>query len=421
MKILIAENNKTLAEILALKISQTLNIESDIVSSYQEAKELIEAKEDYYSIALIDLHLFDTKGENLIHFAIKNSIAVIVMTDSAENMKDIEVKNIVDFILKDRSETIDYMIATIDRVLKNRDITILVAESNEKDAKSIKEILQTQLLNVRTVGDGIEAVDIVRNDRNIKLVITASNMPRANGIELTIALRKAFGKDELPIIGIAKDNLCATKFLKYGVNDLIKAPYFKDELSVRINNVLTAQDNIERLKHYADTDYLTQVPNRKYFYKVMNSFYKTSKKDKVPFALAMIDIDDFKYINDTYGHSTGDRAIQALANEIRNNIKGRDIVARFGGEEFCVVLKDIKEPIALKFLDQIRKNIQKIRVDTDSGEKIGFTVSIGFTTDFGKNLDDMIKISDSYLYKAKKSGKNRVCSPLQEEKEEMSV
>ncbi len=415
MKVLIADNNKTLAEILALKILQNLNIESEIVSTYEEARELIEVSEDYYSIALVDLDLFDDRSEELIDLTIKNSIATIVMIDSSESIKRIENKDIVDYILKDRSETIDYMISTIDRVLKNRDITILVAESNKSDVHAIEKILKAQLLNVLIVSDGIQAVNTVRKNRNIKLVITAYDIPKANGIELTIALRKAFGKDELPIIGIAKDNICATKFLKYGVNDLIKAPYFKDELSVRINNVLEAKDNVDKLKHYADTDYLTQLPNRKYFYKEMNSFYKKSKKEKTPFALAMVDIDDFKYVNDTYGHSVGDRAIKALAEEIRNNIKGRDIVARFGGEEFCIVLKDIKESVALRFLDGIRKNIENITIDGENGEQVKFTVSIGFTTDFGKNLDDMIKISDNYLYRAKRSGKNRVCSPLKEE------
>jgi diguanylate cyclase (GGDEF)-like protein len=395
-------------------------MEIDTACSFEEAKDLLEDSENYYSMAIIDLHLFDLRGEELVDLVLDKKIPTIVMTDDTEKAKNVVNKDIVDYILKDRSESIDYMIETIDRVLKNRDITVLIAEESEINRKKIEKILKTQLLNVIMVDNGIEAIKSVRENRNIKLVLTAHDMPKANGVELVIALRKAFTKDELPIIGIANDNICTTKFLKYGVNDLIKMPYFKDELSVRVNNVLQAQENIEKLKHFADTDYLTQIPNRKYFYKEVKTFYKEAKEAKTPFALAMIDIDNFKQINDTYGHSVGDTVIKTLASEIKANIKGRDIVARFGGEEFCVVLKDIKDNSAYRFLESLRKKIEDLNIVIDSEKSISFTVSIGFTTEFGKNLDDMMRMSDEYLYKAKREGKNRVCHP-EEKREEALV
>jgi len=121
----------------------------------------------------------------------------------------------------------------------------------------------------------------------------------------------------------------------------------------------------------------------------------------------MIDIDNFKKINDTYGHDTGDKVIKALATHINQSIKGKDIVARVGGEEFIILLQDIKTIDAITFLNKICNNISKITV-----ENFNFTISIGVSTSKYTSLEEMVSHSDKLLYKAKENGKNQVISDM---------
>ena len=122
----------------------------------------------------------------------------------------------------------------------------------------------------------------------------------------------------------------------------------------------------------------------------------------------MIDIDDFKTINDTYGHDTGDRVIVRLSEILMSNTNYRDIVSRFGGEEFCVVLKNINRFSAVDILDRLRAELESSVVYSGKKEPITFTVSIGISLYLEEGLEETINQADMMLYKAKNSGKNQV-------------
>jgi len=410
MKLLILEDSNALAKIIAIKISKALELEIDIATTLEEAKEL--TKKHHYVIAILDLHLPDAAGDEIVDYFLNKSIPSIIMTASLnqELQKNISQKNIIDYVLKDRAESIEYMISTISRVLKNRMHTALIVDDSPVYRTQIRKILSTQLINTITANDGQEALEIIQNNHDVTLVITDYNMPKVNGLELTIALRKEYKKDRFPIIGISTDEESSITFLKYGVTDFVKKPFFKEELSTRVNNTLDALENVEKLHNFANTDFLTQVSNRKHFYHDMHTYYKKSRREGTPFALAMIDIDFFKQVNDNYGHDIGDETIMILAKTIKENIKGRDIVARFGGEEFCVVLKDIDPIPALKFFEVLRKKINALKIKISAEKEISFTVSIGVVTDYYTSLEEMIVQSDKHLYEAKNSGRNRICS-----------
>jgi diguanylate cyclase (GGDEF)-like protein len=122
----------------------------------------------------------------------------------------------------------------------------------------------------------------------------------------------------------------------------------------------------------------------------------------------MIDIDNFKKINDTYGHDVGDKIIIALSEILRTSTNHRDIVARFGGEEFCMVLKNINRYSALDIFERIRSEIEKYSFTIDKETFLKFTVSIGVTMHADEPLDETINNADMMLYKAKNSGRNQV-------------
>ncbi|MBU1990100.1 GGDEF domain-containing protein [bacterium] len=166
----------------------------------------------------------------------------------------------------------------------------------------------------------------------------------------------------------------------------------------------------KKLKEQAHRDPLTNMYNRRYFADMSEKIIAYAKREKEPVSLIMLDIDDFKKINDTYGHTTGDEIIKLLSERLNLLSRESDITARFGGEEFAMILPKTDLKNALKFAEKIRHDIEKVEY-TSTNETIRFTISIGvdeFKKDQDRAIDTSINRADKALYKAKESGKNRV-------------
>ncbi|RUM66361.1 MAG: diguanylate cyclase response regulator [Sulfurospirillum sp.] len=416
MNILLVEHNSTLATILKNELLKVLNFNIciDIAYSLQDARVSIGKKD--YTLSIASTNIPGSSPQNITDFFANENIPTILMVNSINSKLKTLIKNhnIIDYIIKNRSEAIDYLVHYVDRLLKNRHHTALVVDNSSKNRKNVVKILNQQMINTIEASDATTAMDIIRRDPHISIVMTDYEMPEANGLELVLAIRKTYKKYELPIIGISSIKEHAINFLKYGVNDFIRKPIFKEELKTRVNNTLDSIENIQKLNNYANTDYLTGIANRKYFFANARGYLAKNRLTDEPFAVAMVDIDNFKQINDTYGHDIGDKVIKKLANFIKDNIKGQDIVARFGGEEFCILLKNIQPSIAHKFLDSLRQQIASLSIEIKDEKPLQFSVSIGLATKKEIHFDKMIKQSDLLLYEAKESGKNRVCSDLKE-------
>jgi diguanylate cyclase (GGDEF)-like protein len=236
-------------------------------------------------------------------------------------------------------------------------------------------------------------------------------MPVMDGLELTHEIRKTYSKDELSILALSgnDDDEITALFLKHGANDYIKKPFSKEEFSVRVNNTIEALENIQTIMHYANRDYLTGLYNRRYFFDSMQEYVEDVKESGEKFAVAMIDIDHFKKVNDTYGHDVGDKVIVTLADILRSSTNPQDVVARFGGEEFCIVLKNINRYSALDILERIRQTVESYSVDIGKEQFVNFTISIGAVIHREEDdLEESINEADMCLYKAKNNGRNQV-------------
>ena len=158
-------------------------------------------------------------------------------------------------------------------------------------------------------------------------------------------------------------------------------------------------------------DELTRIGNRRYFNESLQREHGQALREGKKLCLAMVDIDWFKKINDTYGHAVGDAVLCFIANLIDSNIKGRDHVARFGGEEFAVILPDTDLRSAVKLIDKIRRdvnarNIVVVEDDLDIGK---ITASFGVAElEPGQSVEALIKQADDRLYEAKNAGRNCV-------------
>jgi two-component system cell cycle response regulator len=153
-------------------------------------------------------------------------------------------------------------------------------------------------------------------------------------------------------------------------------------------------------------DALTKLYNRRYFFEIAHKMFLTAKRENKPVTILMCDIDNFKNINDTYGHQTGDIIIQETAKIIQNSIKKNDIACRYGGEEFAVFLYDYNLTLATLIAEKIKKTIEFSTITDKENNKIRYTISIGISNK-GNSLEDMIKNADKMLYKAKET-KNKI-------------
>ncbi len=152
-------------------------------------------------------------------------------------------------------------------------------------------------------------------------------------------------------------------------------------------------------------DPLTGIYNRLFLNEYLDLLSNQIKTQNIQFATLFIDIDDFKSLNDTYGHKMGDKFLSEIANIISSNLRSSDIVARYGGEEFVVILKDIPKQIAINLANRIRKSIEEFHID---GIKRSVSIGVAFWPDHCQNLHDCIKNADLAMYRAKQSGKNIV-------------
>jgi len=409
-RILIVEDNKTLAKLIAKKIEASLGFTIDLAYSMSEAKLFL--KTYTYFITLLDLNLPDAPNGEIVDYVLSKKNHAIVLSGNIDKefRQKMLKKNIIDYVNKGGINDVNYIISILQRLQKNKNHTVLVVDDSMVFRKQMKNMLENLFFNVVTVAHGEEAINILGTRDDIGLILTDYHMPVMDGLELTHEIRKSYSKNDIAILAVSsnQDNEVNALFLKTGANDFITKPFSKEEFSCRINNTIDALENIQIVTNHANRDYLTGLYNRRYFFDSMREYEDDIKESGEKFAVAMIDIDHFKKINDTYGHDVGDKIIVSLSEILRTSTSHRDVVARFGGEEFCVVLKNINRYSAKDILERIREEIEKFSFHLERETYIKFTISIGLVMNSEDSLEDIISQADMMLYNAKNDGRNKL-------------
>jgi diguanylate cyclase (GGDEF)-like protein len=167
----------------------------------------------------------------------------------------------------------------------------------------------------------------------------------------------------------------------------------------------------DRLKYIAYTDELTDLYNHRYFHQLLETEFNRARRYDRPFSLIMFDLDDFKKVNDEFGHLRGDIVLKEMGAHVKRNVRGSDFVARYGGEEFAVILPETDSKGASILAERLRKDIEQMKIVTD-GNTINVTISVGVATYMpGSSLRDkseMIGAADKALYLSKRTGKNKI-------------
>ncbi|ADR34639.1 response regulator receiver modulated diguanylate cyclase [Sulfuricurvum kujiense DSM 16994] len=410
MKFLIVDDSKTLAKLISLKVETELKIEVDVAYSLAEAE--LYTQKNTYTLAILDLNLPDAPNGEIVDIFLEKKIPSIVLTGSVDKVfrEQILKKDIIDYVYKGGINDINYIISIIKRLLKNRTHKVMVVDDSSVFRNQIKKMVENLFFQVFALAHGEEALLILEQNPDIKMIITDYNMPVMDGLQLTEEVRKTYDKNQLSIFVLSSVDSpeVSAMFLKRGANDFINKPFSKEEFSCRLNNAIEALENIETITNYASRDFLTGLYNRRYFFNTIEPYFSNAVDSEEEFVVAMVDIDHFKKINDTYGHDVGDKAIIHLSEILRSGVQHQDVVARFGGEEFCIVLKNTTRENAIGVLERIRQQVSLSPLMIANQSEVSFTISIGAALEHEDTLTDTINEADAKLYQAKSTGRNKV-------------
>ena len=411
--ILLVDDEKLILDILEHKLNNIIkNVIILKALTYKEAIKYILDTNNTIDAAILDLNLPDVEVGAIVDFASKKHIPSVVLTGMInDDLKKTILKNdIIDYFLKDGRQGIEQAVQSVKRVLKNYNTNILVVDDSPMQLAIIVDILKKYKFNITTAKNGKKALDIIeRNDKFYSLILTDYNMPIMDGMELTFKIREKYNKDKLSIIVLSANNTpdISSTFIKMGANDFIHKPISEIEVITRLNSNLELLDLFEETYNLANKDFLTGAYNRRYFFDSAKTIFAKAKRRRNNIAVAMLDIDKFKNINDTYGHDVGDEVIKNMVNVLDFNLRKSDLMSRFGGEEFCVLLEDISLKDTQLYFEKIRVELEKNIINIDDKE-INYSVSIGVCYGLSDTLESMIKISDEALYFCKKNGRNQI-------------
>ncbi|MDR0315966.1 MAG: diguanylate cyclase [Treponema sp.] len=290
--------------------------------------------------------------------------------------------------------------------------SILIVDDEKMNLKSLTHIL-TPDYTVYTAKDGPTAIEMAEQYLP-DLILLDILMPGMDGYEVLAALKTIEATREIPIIIISGLNSAADeeKALALGTRDYISKPFSAGTVKLRIRNQIQIVNQIRAIERLSMMDQLTDIPNRRNFDNQLRTEWRRAIREQSPISIMMIDVDRFKYYNDTYGHLQGDVVLQTIAKVISQTLRRTtDFFARWGGEEFVVLLSNTEADGAMEVAKQIHENIGNKEIPCTDGSITKITISVGVNTQLptqDSSADIFFSRADRALYIAKELGRNKV-------------
>jgi len=301
---------------------------------------------------------------------------------------------------------------------------IMLVEDNKAQAQFIKGFLEKKGYEVIWVDKGISAIKTAKTVP-VDLVLLDLVLPDISGKEVCRWLIENPDTKDIPIIILtAKTDISErVAVLEAGAHDYLPKPFDEAELNARIYAALRTkalQDELKqrnrqlmeltkRLELMAITDPLTGVYNRRHFEDLMKTEFSKALRYGKPLSCLMIDVDHFKRINDRYGHDIGDSVLRKVTEILSSSLREVDVLARWGGEEFIVLLHNTDRDGALVVAERILKNISDHRFEgLPDREKVTVSIGVAVVDIETKDWETLVKQADDALYRAKAKGRNRV-------------
>lgn len=302
----------------------------------------------------------------------------------------------------------------------NKKQIILVVDDSLLICQQIKAALKEEPFFICEAHTGSEAVDAVAQYQP-DLILLDVVLPDTEGYELFSKLKEQDNSNAAIIFLTSKDkDEDVVKGFSVGACDYIKKPFVQGELRSRVNAHLKLKEqqdelarqnkelrsNMEKLNFMAFRDGLTGLYNRRYVVGDLLEEMRCGEPDDKKNVLIMADIDDFKRINDTYGHDAGDMALVCLANILEGICRDHKVI-RWGGEEFLIALFDVTLEEAFELSESIRREVEEFRI-FHGDQEFSMTITLGLHVYLeGEGIEESIQCADKALYQGKRSGKNR--------------
>ena len=285
---------------------------------------------------------------------------------------------------------------------------VLVVDDEPDKRQLLAFALSREGYEVRTADDGVEGLAAV-NEQQPDLIVTDVMMPRMDGYEMVRRVRSDPRTKFIPVIiqsaarGGAEDIRLGSEV---GALGYITDPTDLDLLRARARTLLEFKNYLDSCEEAAFTDHLTGLANRRRFERQLGREVARAARYEHPFCLLLIDIDNFKGVNDTHGHDAGDEVLRRFGNAVQAGTRGIDTGARIGGDEFAVILPETDLEHGLEVAERLRSAVGSMEV-----EGVGrITASFG-VAEFPSSADtgeELKAAADAALYEAKRGGRDRV-------------
>ena len=294
---------------------------------------------------------------------------------------------------------------------KNR-MKVLIADDDSSFRGALEEQLSKWGYEVIAVSDGLGAWDVIAGDNPPKLILLDWMMPGMEGIETCRRIRTRDEDTYFYIIlltakGGGED---IVEGIDAVADDYMVKPFDAQELKVRLRTGQRIIELQEALQREASTDSLTGLANRNAIYETVKRELQRADRGDTPLAVAMVDIDNFKRFNDTYGHLAGDECLQEVARRLASSVRAYDSVGRWGGEEFLIVFPGCDANSATGMAERLRRSVAD-RALTAREVQREVTISVGICSKgagTARDADRLIEAADRAMYGAKETGRNRI-------------
>ncbi|WP_028585333.1 diguanylate cyclase [Desulfogranum mediterraneum] len=412
--ILLVEDSTMFGRLTKKKIETVFNVPVYWTRSLAETEKVLQMAAASFSLALLDYNLPDAPHGEVIDRVTQEGISSLVFTSNmSEEVRDfVWSKKVADYILKEDPNSLDYIISSMRQLEENHNNLVLVVDDSATYRAAISQLLYVRKYRVLNARDGESCLKILQQHPEIKLVITDFNMPGMDGCALCQKIRRNFKADRVAIMGISSedDRNIGARFIKSGANDfIVKHAFLVEEFYSRVNHCIETVNLFKQIHENAIRDFLTGLYNRRYFFETGTDLCNQYPQDDERLACAMIDIDHFKEVNDTHGHDIGDQVIQNIAQLLQDSAGSSDLVARIGGEEFCMLTPISNSEELRRRFETLRREIETTAMATTAASgKLFVTVSTGLCLLETDSLETMMKVADECLYQAKRKGRNRI-------------
>jgi two-component system, cell cycle response regulator len=287
---------------------------------------------------------------------------------------------------------------------------VLIIDDSSTTHAFVKSKLSGEPIEIHSAPNGKVGLELAASLQP-DLILLDVEMPHPNGFEVCRLLKAEPVTMSIPIIFLTGASSTEEKIkgLELGAADYVTKPFDMAELRARVRGSLRTKYLLDLLSRKAMIDGLTGLWNRGYMDQRLKAELSLIKRTGLSFSCIMADVDHFKSINDTYGHAFGDDALIAVSRVFAENSRNEDIVCRYGGEEFVLLLPGIAIEGAMTFAERLRKTISQLTL-VHSGQQVKLTCSFGVSTVGPTDIADAspVKLADQALYEAKRGGRNRV-------------